>query len=78
MEPATVSLSLKNSETRIGNARNSGDLDDLYLDVVGGNQSFDSKSRHEGHPIPSDKPETALVQSKFIVQFTIRQQASVR
>ncbi len=23
--------------------------------------SFDSQSRHEGHPIPSDKTETALV-----------------
>ena len=24
-------------------------------------ESFDSQSRHEGHPIPSDKPESALV-----------------
>ncbi len=34
VEPATVSLSLENPETRIGNAHSSGDLDDLYPAVA--------------------------------------------
>ena len=34
MEPGTVSLSLENPETRIGNAHGSGDIDDLYPGVV--------------------------------------------
>ncbi len=34
MEPATVSLSLENPETRIGTGHGSGDLEGLYPDVV--------------------------------------------